>query len=476
MSSVKLVVDTVYTYVQTDSQYVHAVIDNVLKVRAENYYFSKAYREGRWDGYIRFYDMLRGRFLTGFLQKVVSELYDKGVHVEVENVEKVFGSWHGDVESIVLNGVDEERWRKTQLPVLVELLRTKRASIKMATGSGKTEVMAGILKALEGMRALVLVHRIELLQQMMDRLRLRLGECIGVISRDRISLNERIVVGMVQSIWAKKSELVKWLKNEVDVLIVDECHHCSSKTWSWIAALCNASWRYGFSGTPIVYKKERDMLLIGLTGEVIEGVTIEDLVSLGYGVKPVVHVVAIPLLVEGRWFEILERVYFGSDVMLGALGAVIRKELEADKKGIVVFVDRIRHGFKLTEWMASKGWKVAFACGAKDNDERLRILDGMRRGFYDVVVATTIFDEGIDVSGINSIVFWGSTKSVARVLQRIGRGVRVCAGKSCVDVWDFLVDNKYIKRHLKKRLKYYEEEKMSVKYYVYKDGDLLEVG
>jgi superfamily II DNA or RNA helicase len=476
MADVVLDVDAVYTYVKTEKVEVHSVIDNVLSVKLDWARWSKAYKMGLWDGYRRFYDILRNRFLTGFLTIVLASLMDKGYEVEIEGKEYVFGGWEGDVESIKLNGIDEVRWRETQLPVLREVLACKRAVVKMGTGAGKTEVIAGILKALSEERALVLVHRVELLYQTVERLRMRLGEEIGVIGSGKVDITKRVVVGMVQSVWAKKPQFVKWLKEDVGVLIVDECHHSSSKTWSQIAMACGAKWRYGFSGTPLVYNEERDLLLIGLTGDVVYGAQVKDLVEKGYAAKPMVNIVIVPFNYKGKWNEVFEDVYGKDERMVDVLKYVVEKELSEGKRGVVIFVERIRHGKRLLSELKGMGWNVVFVHGGRSDEERVHILEGMKRKKYDVVIATTIFDEGIDVAGINSVVFWCSTKSVVRIMQRIGRGVRVEGGKSDVSVWEFVVDCRYMKNHLKRRVEYYGKEMLDKQYWVWDGSGLVVFG
>jgi superfamily II DNA or RNA helicase len=473
MADVVLDVDVVYTYVKTDKSEVHREIDHVLSVKLSWARWSNAYRMGFWDGYRRFYDILRNRFLTGFLTLVVVRLMDRGFNVEVNGLENVFGGWEGDVESIKLNGIDEVRWKETQLPVLKQVLSTKRAAVKMGTGAGKTEVIAGILKALSEERALVLVHRVELLHQMVERLRMRLGEEVGMIGSGRVDIGKRVVVGMVQSVWAKKPQLVKWLKEDVGVLIVDECHHSPSKTWAQVAMACGAKWRYGFSGTPLVNNEERDLLLIGLTGDVVYGVQVKDLVEKGYAAKPLVNVVVVPFKYKGSWNEVFEEVYGKDERMVEVLKCVVKKELSEGRKGVVIFVEKIRHGKRLLSELRDMGWDVVFVHGGRSDAERVSILEGMRRKRYDVVIATTIFDEGIDVAGIGDVVFWCSTKSIVRIMQRIGRGVRVELGKREVGVWEFVVDCKYMKSHLRKRLEYYEKEGLDVRYWVWDGSDLV---
>ena len=461
----KFVVKPVWTYVVTEDRLVHSLIDDVLTVVVQGYWYSKAYKMGIWDGKKRFYDSVRRRFLTGFLFRVLERLYEKGVKVTVEGDGYMAGADEAvDVSDLMLSGVDEERWKKTQLPVLQRMLQMRRCSVKMATGSGKTEVVAGLCKALSDKRVLVLVHRIELLEQTVKRFEERIGEKVGRISSDAVDL-QRINVGMVQSVWSKLPKLGDWLKDGVDVLVIDECHHTGAQTWIKVSLACGARWRYGLSGTPITRNEVRDMWLVGLTGEPILGVGVRELVEMGYAVEPVVRFVSVPLVLEKEvdWWEEFDRV-FGSEEMLEVLEGVVKLH---SRENLVVFVERLKHGVKVERYLRERGYRVVFTHGGLQHWVRVRIMEDMKKGRYDVVVATTIFDEGVDVTGITGVVFWCSNKSIVRILQRIGRALRVEEGKECAYVYDFVVDGKYLRKHLNERVKLYKKEKFGAELYVW---------
>jgi superfamily II DNA or RNA helicase len=66
-----------------------------------------------------------------------------------------------------------------------------------------------------------------------------------------------------------------------------------------------------------------------------------------------------------------------------------------------------------------------------------------------VLIATTIFDEGVDVSGINCLFLAAGGKSMRQLLQRIGRGLRKKSDGSCIEVYDDVLDyhNEHLTRH-----------------------------
>lgn len=463
---VKFVVDPVWVWVVSEDRVVHRLIDDMLTVVVPNYWYSKAYRMGLWDGKKRFYDSVKRRFLTGFLFRVLEKLYEKGVKVEVVGDGYMVGVDEvvEGIDGLVLNGIDEERWKKTQLPVLKKMLQMKRCSVRMATGSGKTEVIAGVCKALKDKNVLILVHRVELLEQTVKRIRDRIGEVVGRVSSDVVNL-QRVNVGMVQSVWSKLPQIGGWLKDKVDVLVIDECHHTGAETWIKVSMACGAKWRYGLSGTPITRNEVRDMYLIGLTGEPLVGVGVNDLVEMGYAVRPVVRFVTVPdVSVDGgSWWEVSEQV-FGNKKLFDILDGIVQLH---GRRNLVVFVERVKHGVMLERYLREKGYQVVFTHGGLEDWLRVNIVENMKKGKYDVVIATTIFDEGVDVPGITGVVFWCSNKSIVRILQRIGRGLRVEEGKESVYIYDFVVDVKYLSRHVRERAKIYEGEKFEVELYLW---------
>jgi superfamily II DNA or RNA helicase len=95
-------------------------------------------------------------------------------------------------------------------------------------------------------------------------------------------------------------------------------------------------------------------------------------------------------------------------------------------------------------------------CSAKARKEH---LDNMRDRKCGVTIATSIFDEGVDIKPLDALILAGSGKSPTRALQRIGRVLRKSPGKNSALVVDFNDDCKYLKDHSKKRRKIYETEK-----------------
>ena len=517
---VNLIIGKVWTYVKTEDESAHRIIDNTLSVLAPHRFFVKSFKMKLWDGKKRFYDLIRQRFLTGFLSLVQKNLKQRGYIIEILD-NNILPKPIEITEDVILNGVDKERWEKVQLPVLKELLREGRGILRMATSSGKTEVMAGIAKVMHDKKILILVHRVELLKQTVERLENRLCEKIGQITANDIQI-ERVNVGMVMSVWSKRQELRKYLK-EIDVVINDETHRASSNIWSKVLQVVDARWRFGMSGTPLKGDDVRDMTLIGLTGGIIEGHTVVDLVEAGYAVLPIVTLVNTTHILgkydendgnnqytEDALFNVIwvkedEKRSLGKktiawieskymiDIPFIAIGKTIvikiedceklvltrkgkpynqvynsvygdiklwelLKNLLFNKKGVIIFTERVNICLELTQFLQRNGFNTGATYGGLEDDKRIQVLKDLKDKKIDVLVCTTVIDEGIDVSNISCIVFMTSNKSIVRILQRIGRGVRIEDGKDNVEIIDFIIDAPYLKKHILHRVKLYKTE------------------
>ena len=75
-----------------------------------------------------------------------------------------------------------------------------------------------------------------------------------------------------------------------------------------------------------------------------------------------------------------------------------------------------------------------------------------------VILASTIFDLGIDIPELNALVLCGSGKSTIRALQRIGRVIRFLPNKKYAAVVDFYDQVKFLKKHSQLRADIYSSE------------------
>ena len=79
------------------------------------------------------------------------------------------------------------------------------------------------------------------------------------------------------------------------------------------------------------------------------------------------------------------------------------------------------------------------------------------------VAISKIFSEGINIKNLHYIVFAASGKAKIKILQTIGRGVRLHPLKNMLYIFDIADSLRYSSKHLKERIKLYDTEKIQYK-------------
>ncbi len=72
------------------------------------------------------------------------------------------------------------------------------------------------------------------------------------------------------------------------------------------------------------------------------------------------------------------------------------------------------------------------------NAEREQAKMGLVSGKYKVLFVVDIYNEGVDIPEVNTVLFLRPTESLTIFLQQLGRGLRLCDGKECLTVLDFI--------------------------------------
>jgi superfamily II DNA or RNA helicase len=121
---------------------------------------------------------------------------------------------------------------------------------------------------------------------------------------------------------------------------------------------------------------------------------------------------------------------------------------------ILILVKRIDQGKHLEELIPNSH----FLHGENKTADRQDIVKRFESGESFVLIASTIFDEGIDIKNVSHVVIAGGGASFIKALQRVGRGTRITDKKKEVDIYDFWDDtNPTLLRHSRERVKIYKK-------------------
>ena len=256
---------------------------------------------------------------------------------------------------------------------------------------------------------------------------------------------------------------------DFEVAFGDECHLFKAKSLTGLMEkLTKAKYRFGTTGT-LDGSKTHKLVIEGLFGRVFKTTTTKELIE-----KDLLSQLEIDCLIFGYNQQEIETIKRASyqDEMAWIIKNTRRNDficdLAASLKGntLVLFNFVEKHGIPLYDKLKGKKDDVYLIHGGTDVDQREEIRHIVDNNKNSTLVASYgTCSTGINIKNIHNIIFTSPSKSVIRVLQSIGRGLRKSNQKDKVKVYD-IADNLCYKkwrnhtmRHLDERVKIYNNEK-----------------
>ena len=322
-----------------------------------------------------------------------------------------------------------------------------RNLVVAATGTGKTVVAAldYARQAGPGHPSLLFVaHRREILQQSLATFR--------QVLRDG-SFGELLVDGQRPSQWRHVFASVQSLAgidpanlapDTFDVVIVDEFHHAASASYErWLHHLAPVL-LLGLTATP--ERTGGEDILHWFDGRIAAELRLWSALEQGlltpfhyFGLHDGTDLSRIEWRRNGYASEALSNLYTADDARL----RLILREL-ADKVTHLASMRAL--GFCVSvehaHWMARKfvaaGLRAAALDASSPREQRAEQIRRLRSGELQILFAVDLFNEGLDIPEIDTVLFLRPTESAIVFLQQLGRGLRLHPSKSCLTVLDFI--------------------------------------
>ena len=229
--------------------------------------------------------------------------------------------------------------------------------------------------------------------------------------------------------------------------------------------MTNAVIRLGLTGTVDKQNPVNEMRLYSCTGTIINRITNDYLIENGFSAKPICIMFQIsePELEDEAYSEAYQLGIVESDERLEVIGRICKKETESGNI-VLILVEHIDHGEYIQEELQKLKKRVFFTNGTLTSDVRQTLLDNLKNHKIDVLISTSILDEGVDVSGINAVLYARGMKSTRKLLQGIGRGLRKKEDGSKLRFYDFIDDmNTALLKHSQNRYQVLKAEKFTIK-------------
>lgn len=402
----------------------------------------------------------RGVFLTGFLWMVKAFLEQKGVKVTILDPNGWVSYGASLIGSMVLPPNLVHRIHQSEA---LNIVGPKRGYIVNPTGSGKTVLGFSWLSQFKG-NVVFLTHMKDLLYQVEQEARDWGFDSVGTIG-DGKNNPRRFTVGMVQTI-AKMDQNNPWF-DSVEAIIMDECHHVSSFKGHHAHSLIkfrNAWNRLGLTATEPPEKEAR-MAIQGFLGPKLHTIKMDILVQRKILAKPRIVIKKIPKNTQLRHSGLSYKDMYEEWVIKSRIRnryiILAVKELVDQGLTCLVVVTKSEHGEVLIRMFRNLFPQIRseYVWGNDDMKYRNKVKHALNENLLDVVIATTVWKEGVDIPTLGAVVNAAGGKSEIAVLQNIGRGTRAPKGKTEVIILDFFDSSiTYLVDHFGERLTLYFSE------------------
>ncbi len=322
-----------------------------------------------------------------------------------------------------------------------------RHLVVAATGTGKTMIAAFDYRSWSGNdrpSLLFVAHREEILKQALGTYR--------AVLRDQ-NFGDVLVGGsdpeqhehLFCSIQSYNSrELWRRDPRQYDYVVVDEFHHAAAPSYRQLLDHVEPRVLLGLTATP--ERSDTLDVLHWFDGEPSAEIRLPDAINRRllspfqyFGVADSVDLSGLRWQRGGYRVEDLDNVYTGNDVRAGLvldkLHEILLDPLAARCLGFCVSVAHARF---MARFFNEHG-VPALALSAESPDvERRSARDRLVRREVNVVFVVDLYNEGIDIPEVDTVLFLRPTESLTVYLQQLGRGLRLHHDKDCLTVLDFI--------------------------------------
>lgn len=469
-------INNVFVKILCDEESIEREIIDAFSFKVD-YFIPKQY----WDFYMRrgmkkcLYNKMYKTFYIGLLPFLVKFLQEKDYEYHIEgNFTNANSFSEAEALEFIKTLPLPFEVRDYQLKYFIKAIRTQRMICLSPTSSGKSLLIYLIVKYLNKRSLIIIPSTTLILQLKRDFISFGCSEedIHTIFGGETQETNAKFVISTWQGLqYSTKKE---WF-DQFEVVIGDEVHHFSSDKTVKIMTMIDAPIRIGMTGS-MKGKKLSDYQVQGLFGPLTQYISTKELIEKKFVsdllIKAVVLHHVTGLAWKGVWspdYEI-ER----DNLLSNKKRNDFLVNLALSQKGnTFVMFERIEHGKILYEKIKKKATcPVYFVSGAMKVEDRDNIIQTLSQLTESISVVSRVFATGVSIPSLNNIIFTHPSKSRVKVLQSIGRSLRLHKNKIraiVIDVVDNLIENPKIKNttyiHFLERMKIYKKEGFEVKKY-----------
>lgn len=324
-----------------------------------------------------------------------------------------------------------------------------RHLVVAATGTGKTMIAAFDYREWRQGRSpgpplLFVAHREEILQQALGSFRAVLRDhnfgdlLIGGAHPDQFAH----LFCSIQSYNSR--ELWRQSPDKYEYVIVDEFHHAAAQSYRRLLDHVQPRVLLGLTATP--ERSDALDILHWFDGEASAEIRLPDAINRRllcplqyFGIADSENLDGLQWHRGGYRIEDLDRLYTGNDVRAGIVVDKVHEFLLSPQsaKGIGFCVS-IAHAQFMAAFFNNHGLPSIALSADTPGEVRRSTKDRLVRGEINFVFVVDLYNEGVDIPEVDTVLLCRPTESLTVYLQQLGRGLRQSVGKECLTVLDFI--------------------------------------
>ncbi|WP_110113060.1 DEAD/DEAH box helicase [Bacillus sp. CGMCC 1.16541] len=391
-----------------------------------------------------------------FIQDVLEEydhLWNSSIEATAEFIERYEGflkkiNTYSDASKLVYEHVEYIVPNAMQSRAMENLERLRafgeeKALVIAATGTGKTYMSAFDVKAYQPKKLLFIVHREEILKkakETFEKLIVNQGLTFGLLTGSDKQKEADYLFATIQTL---SNCYQDFREEEFDYMVIDEAHHATSPSYQEVLNYFKPTFTLGMTATPersdhhnVFELFDNNVALEVRLHEALEeelvvpfhyfGITDIDGVDLSdIDIRDAAELTKRLKVNERVDFIIENMSFYGHD---------------GEKRKCLGFCATIEHAHYMTEEFNKRGYKSVCLTGSDRSDQRTACIrrledDGDELEF---IFTVDIFNEGVDIPTVNTVLMLRPTESPIIFIQQLGRGLRKYPSKSFLTVLDFI--------------------------------------
>lgn len=330
-----------------------------------------------------------------------------------------------------------------------------RNLIVAATGTGKTVISALDYKRFcrqnsdKPCRLLFVAHREEILKQSMYTFRAVLKDAnfgemfVGNYKPESIdNLFMSIQTFNSQSFTDKTSP------DFYDYIIVDEFHHAAAPTYQKLLSYYNPHILLGLTATP--ERMDGKSILPYFNNRIAAEIRLPEAIDRKllcpfqyFGVTDSVDLDNLKWAAGGYDKGELSRIYTLSGMIANrradlVISSLLKYVTDIDDVKGLGFCVTVEHAIFMSDYFNAHSIPSMYLTGYSPDEERKEAKNRLVKGDVRFIFVVDIYNEGVDIPEVNTVLFLRPTESLTVFLQQLGRGLRLSEDKECLTVLDFI--------------------------------------